>query len=158
MPFAELEIEQITGSIWESLLGLTVECTGEIEASVLPRDRPIMGCVHISGEWNGAVVLQCERTLSEQMTRLMLALGDGTVTREEVLDVVGELTNNVGGNVKALLPGPSTLSLPAVIEGDDYSLRIPGTMPISRLAFKTLGESFFVTLVERDPNAQRFGG
>jgi hypothetical protein len=33
---------------------------------------------------------------------------------EEIADALGELANVVGGNVKAVLPGPSTLGLPEV--------------------------------------------
>ncbi|MBJ7359171.1 hypothetical protein, partial [Nocardioides sp.] len=32
----------------------------------------------------------------------------------ELSDVIGEFANIVGGNVKSLMPGPSTLSLPLV--------------------------------------------
>ena len=33
---------------------------------------------------------------------------------EDVADALGELANVVGGNVKAVLPGPSVLGLPEV--------------------------------------------
>lgn len=35
-------------------------------------------------------------------------------SRQDVGDALGELTNMVGGNLKALLPGPNRLSIPDV--------------------------------------------
>ena len=35
-----------------------------------------------------------------------------------MLDAVGEMANVVGGNVKSLLPGPSTLALPIVVTSE----------------------------------------
>jgi len=65
-------------------------------------------------------------------------------------DATGELSNMVGGNVKALLPQPSRLSLPSVVEGKDYNLRIPGALCISRMVFESQGSPFVVTMHARE--------
>ncbi len=78
----------------------------------------------------------------------MLGLGNQAPSTEETHDALCELTNTFGGNVKALLPGPSALSLPTLVEGDDCSLRIPGTIAVTRLAFRCLDHPFVITLVE----------
>ena len=38
----------------------------------------------------------------------------------------------VGGNIKSLLPAPSTLSIPSVAEGGETSVRMPGATPPGR--------------------------
>jgi CheY-specific phosphatase CheX len=148
MQFAEQEITEITATIWQSLLGMDVEGLGEPPPSQQPANDVVMGCIQITGAWTGALVLQCPWSFAEKMAKIALSLGTETVSREETHDVIGELTNTAGGNIKALLPGPSTLSLPTVVGGDDYSMRVPGTTPITRLSFKCGDESFTLTLLE----------
>ena len=53
-----------------------------------------------------------------------------------------------GGNIKTLLPGPSQLSLPAVVEGSDYRVIVPGSHVVTQLAFECQGEPVKVTLLK----------
>lgn len=53
-----------------------------------------------------------------------------------------------GGNVKALLPGPSLLSLPEMAEEGSPAATFPGDL-VSRLAFAVDGSPLVVTVVER---------
>ena len=71
-----------------------------------------------------------------------------TSVNDDVRDTLGELANMIAGNLKALLPFGVAISMPSVVEGSDYSLRICGGNQASRLTFSSeLGE-FRVTLVE----------
>ena len=149
MQFAAEKISSLFETICQLVLGLSVECMETVD-SELPHDQTLMGCIHISGEWNGALVLQCPLPLARSMTKAMLSLGNEPATAEQTQDVLGEITNTVGGNVKALLPGPSVLSLPAVVEGNDYSLRVPGTLSITRLTFRCLDQPVVLTLLESE--------
>jgi len=49
-----------------------------------------------------------------------------------VRDALGELANMLAGNLKSVLPSGVVLSMPSVIEGSDYSLRICGKRLIER--------------------------
>jgi chemotaxis protein CheX len=72
-----------------------------------------------------------------------------------VADAIGEVANMAGGNVKALLPGPSVLSLPEVA-GEGAASVATGGRPVSRLAFAIDGSPLVVTVVEdpgQDPAA-----
>ena len=53
-------------------------------------------------------------TVARRAARAMFGCGDDEVGDAELADAFGELANQVGGSVKGLLPGPSTLSLPTV--------------------------------------------
>jgi chemotaxis protein CheX len=78
-------------------------------------DDALSSWVEIVGPWNGAVVLTCGRATAEELTRCLLAEHTPPVLdREDIEDALGELANVVGGNVKAVLPGPSVLGLPEV--------------------------------------------
>jgi chemotaxis protein CheX len=67
-----------------------------------------------------------------------------------VRDVLGELTNMIGGNLKCVLTRGIKLSMPAVVDGSDYALRICGAEIRQRLAFQCAEGQFWVmTLTTR---------
>jgi hypothetical protein len=69
----------------------------------------------------------------------------------------GELTNITGGNLKALLPEPCYLSLPAVADGSDYGLWILDSRLRTQLTFNCHDHPFQVTVLERDEPQRRQG-
>ena len=78
----------------------------------------------------------------------MLGVAEAQVTANDARDAVAELCNIIGGSIKALLPGPSHLSLPTVAEGTHYSLRIPRTHVVARLDALSGNEHLQIRLLE----------
>jgi chemotaxis protein CheX len=73
------------------------------------------GAVSVTGEWRGMIAVDLTEASADALARGMLALDEyDELEPVELSDVVGEFANIVGGNVKSLMPGPSTLSLPLV--------------------------------------------
>ena len=71
--------------------------------------------VTISGPWDGAVVLTCAPATAEALAESVLMTRPPTVVDDEdVADALGELANVLGGNIKSVLPGPSSLGLPQI--------------------------------------------
>jgi hypothetical protein len=71
--------------------------------------------VEVVGPWTGSVVLSCLPETATELTRALLGgHAPAELGPEDVEDALGELANVLGGNVKALLPGPSALGLPEV--------------------------------------------
>jgi chemotaxis protein CheX len=73
--------------------------------------------IALHGDWNGRLVLTCDRDVAAQIASAML----GTPAEEElpavdVCDAVGEVLNVVGGSVKGALRGTTALGLPGVHE------------------------------------------
>jgi chemotaxis protein CheX len=78
-------------------------------------DDAISAWVEIVGPWTGSVVLTTARSTAEQLARCLLEEHAPPVLEDEdIEDALGELANVIGGNVKAVLPGPSVLGLPEV--------------------------------------------
>ena len=78
-------------------------------------DDAVSSWVDVVGPWTGAVVLTTGRSTAEQLARCLLKEHAPPVLEaEDIEDALGELANVVGGNVKAVLPGPSALGLPEV--------------------------------------------
>ena len=148
MEFNE-EIAEYTKSICSSMLGLDVEGVSEEESNVT-FESTLTGCIHISGAWQGAVAVQFPIALGREVACIMFGLEDGQSAAGEVEDALGEIANMLGGNLKALLPAPSVLSLPVVIKGQDYEFRVPGAAPINQSWFRSPHGDFAVTLFRHE--------
>jgi chemotaxis protein CheX len=71
--------------------------------------------IELHGDWNGRIVLTCDREVASQITSAMLGTdADEVLTDEDVHDAVGEVLNVVGGSVKGALGGSMSLGLPGV--------------------------------------------
>ena len=106
----EATVTEIAGMAWSALVG-------EEEFLVpLPTPLPadtLSSWVTIAGPWNGTVVVTCGRDTADELTRALLREhAPDVLEAEDVEDALGEIANVVGGNVKAVLPGPSALGLP----------------------------------------------
>lgn len=148
MNIREQDIRDITGAVWTSVL--QSEATG-LPAGVPPEitSMVVTGCVQIGGAWEGAVTIQCSTKLARGAAASMFETDPATTSDDEIQDAVGELANVVGGNIKALLPGPTKLSLPFVVEGTMTALRICDCSAVHTVWFHSMGEAFVVTLLSR---------
>ena len=111
----EATVEAIATEAWVALVGedeVLVPVPGDLPADVLS------AWVDVVGPWTGSVVLTTGRQTAAELTRALLReASPDLLDHEDVADAFGEIANVVGGNVKAALPGPSTLGLPQVGEG-----------------------------------------
>jgi chemotaxis protein CheX len=124
-------IAEITRDIWGSFLSLELEQLPDAGEPL--SGETLTGIVHISGAWDGSVFVEVTRAHAEGAAEAMFAAEPGTLSREEVGDALGELTNMVGGNVKGLLGVTTKLSLPSIAGGESYTLRIPGAEIIDQV-------------------------
>jgi chemotaxis protein CheX len=117
------DVVAIVREVFSSMLALEVS-PSEITAAAAENERKLSASVGIAGEWNGTVTLQCSAETACSLAGAMLAMDPLPDVDDDVKDVLGELANIVAGNIKSRLPGPSSLSLPCVIDGSNYSLEI----------------------------------
>jgi CheY-specific phosphatase CheX len=148
-PIPEEDILAITESIWSAMVGLSVD---RVDPDVV-RQRAgttFAGCVHVTGAWKGAIALHCSESLARRVAAAIFDVDAAVATISQTQDAVGELVNMTGGNLKALLPEPSQLSLPTVAQGRDFTARVPGSRMTGQMAFECQGEPLLVTVLERD--------
>ena len=145
----EPELTEITERVWASLVEAPLLPRQPGQPGPVPGTRTFTGCVQITGAWEGAVTVHCSEALARRLTAAMFMVDPGDTTSEEVSDALGELANMVGGNVKALLPEPCRISLPAVADGMDYRLSVPGARPLTAVTWTCLGDPLMVRLLER---------
>lgn len=142
-------ILSLTPTIWSTTAQLEVHPSPDGHA--LPDTAGTLGaCVHISGAWEGAVVLQCAPGLAARAARVMLHLPSENASAEDMRDALGELANITGGNLKAALPSPSHLSLPVVAQGDDLIVRVLKSRRIAQLAFESEGFPLVISVLMKE--------
>lgn len=143
----EADIRDIVSRIWLTLLDPELVAA---EAADLGRTSAITSFVHLDGAWRGVVMVQCPVGLAMELTTSMFSTyaDDALVGEAEVRDALGEIANMVAGNIKALLPQPCFISLPAVAIGADDAVTVPGTAATATVAFTCVGQPFVVSLLQ----------
>lgn len=145
----ELETRQIcelAETIWSSMLGLTLTPLAEGSRQVFEGDI-VIGCIQITGTWQGALTFQCSGNLARTATSIMFDMPVEEADSDLIQDAVGEITNMLGGNLKGLLPGPSSLSMPAVAEGRSFTLGVCQSQVVEQVSFDCDGEPVLITVL-----------
>ncbi len=137
----------IVQQVFESMMGLQVEDDSQAAAD-LSVGEVSMATICISGGWNGIIIFQSTRKLASKIAQGMFQLDEESISAEETKDAFGEVINMVGGNLKALLPGPSSLSLPNVVLGTDCSWDVPGGTTVLVSLFRSVGEPMSWSVIE----------
>jgi len=145
---------EVVQNIWETMFSMGLETVDE---NFDDRARFVTSCVQISGAWEGVVVLRSSLTLARRLTGIMLDLQEPQGA--DLCDAMGELANLTAGGVQALLPAPSELTPPVVIEGKDYTLVFPRCSIVNEVHFRLQAEALTVTLFEANHDAcPKMGG
>lgn len=140
----EAETQQIVLDVFASMLSMYVE---RVETSPQPDAKVLTAAVYFVGSWKGALRIECTPEQVFEYTKRLLDV-EPTEVNEDVCDAFGELANMIGGNLKAVLPPVVQLSMPSVVRGQDYAMRICKAVTACSLAFHSELGVFRVTLVE----------
>jgi CheY-specific phosphatase CheX len=149
---AQDEIVRLTETIWLStvnLLPTTMTDGATTEPGEAPAAQMLSGIVHITGEHSATVAVQVPHALASRLATSMFALDGSEPSAEDLQDALGEIANITGGNIKALLEGECSLTLPVVIEGSSYRVRVPGGEVVNRVQFECDGLPFVVSVIAR---------
>ena len=109
------DVAAIAADVWACYLG-DRDALRATASSDGPCCDGYVATVGITGAWTGRVVLELAPGTAERIARIMLATD--RVSTADVSDALGELVNIIGGNLKGLVPQPSVLGLPLVLEAD----------------------------------------
>jgi chemotaxis protein CheX len=117
----DAEIAQIVQSIFSSMLNIEAV---RVEDNASPSEDSMLATIQITGKWVGSVMVSMPASTSRAAASAMLMMPAAEVSAADEQDVAAELVNMIGGNIKGLLPGPSSLSLPTVIVGKEVEVRM----------------------------------
>ena len=143
------DVAQIVREVFSSMLALEVEpIDGEI--SLEPIGSAVAGSVGVTGATDCLISMEMQEEAARAVAGAMFGLEAPDVSDDDIADAVGELTNMVGGNIKSLLPEPSTLSLPVVAHGRIPTLKVVGGKQLLNQTFLS-GEYPVVVIVWNRP-------
>ena len=136
---------------WAATLGFQVERRVSEEFSAT---GAFTVSVRITGAWDGKVRLLCPDPLARLIAGAIFQLDADKVGHDEIVDALSEITHIVGGNLKALLPQPVTLSLPALENPSSWTETTPELQVASQLTLVADGHTFVATLLGNIPAGQ----
>jgi chemotaxis protein CheX len=143
------EILGITRDVWESFTGRAIDVA---DGQAHPGGGDVtVGCVTVTGAWQGSVLLACPAQLARLAAAAMFDLPAEQLDDREVADALGELTNMVGGNIKSLIPGPSRLSMPAVTVGASPTVKPPRAALVTTVSLACEGLPLTVSVWREGP-------
>jgi chemotaxis protein CheX len=141
-------IAELTAMIWSTTLNMEMLPSDDTDPEGWPFPS-VEAQVHITGSWNGVVAIHTSEQLAARVARQMLNLGRRNPTAEDIQDAFGEVANMTGGNIKGLMSeSDAVMSLPSVVMGRDYSVRVPRTRQVAHYTFRCGDDPFVITLLE----------
>ncbi|MBS1818606.1 MAG: chemotaxis protein CheX [Acidobacteria bacterium] len=141
------DIFELTSLIWSTTLGMDVQPLAP-DAATWPVPS-VEAQVHITGTWRGVVVLHTSEALAAKVAHQMLNLGRRSATAEDIQDAFGEVANMTGGNIKGLLSdADARMSLPSVVRGRDYTVRVPRAQELVRATLSCQDEPLIITVLQ----------
>lgn len=141
-------VKKSVTDVFSTMLSLDADLFPSDGSVMVTDEEKYMGHVGLAGKVAGAVCLIFSKELASFLAASMLGLEPEEVAPEEVRDVIGELCNMVGGNIKSRLCDMGytcALTIPSITSGKNFNFQ-PLKDPIHRsYAFKT---NDFVWLLE----------
>lgn len=141
----EDELAQIVQVVFETMLNLEV---WQCPVPWFPGPDRLIASVHLSGEWSGEVLLECDRRQAQSLAGRYLSIIPPDTMHEVVRDVLGELANMIGGNIKCVLMRGIQLSLPSVVEAGGDRPRRSRVGNLHHLSFQCAEGIFWVTAAD----------
>ena len=86
------------------------------------------GVIGISGARKGGIFVTASSSMLKELASLILESDD--VAPDEILDMVGELTNTIAGNVRREFGSSFMISVPIIVEGRPQDLRLQIKPPV----------------------------
>jgi chemotaxis protein CheX len=117
------QIEEVAQCVFETMLDMRL--SADVDSLGLKRED-LLATIQITGAFMGSVILGLSSEAAIGAAATMLNVPSEDVTHADERDVAAELVNMIGGNLKSLLPGPSLLSLPAVLDGRQTDFHVHG--------------------------------
>jgi chemotaxis protein CheX len=107
------EMAPIVASVFETMLDME---TAPADSAWSPDPSRLIASVRLAGAWNGVIELECDRRQACRFAFRFLRDDDPDDPGAMSRDVLGELINMIGGNLKCALASGMALSSPSVAE------------------------------------------
>ena len=133
------EMAPIVSAVFETMLDMEASRT---ETAWSPGPDRVIASISLSGEWNGVIDLECDHRQACRFAARFLRDDDPPCVMAR--DVLGELINMIGGNLKCALTSGIALSSPSIAED---TARGASGGPEHHVAFRCSEGTFWVGLL-----------
>lgn len=129
-------VQSATIDVYQSMVGLTVEpIDGDETASLAVEPEGVTVSVRFSGAFEGVLHMTYDESLAKNVTFTMMGEMPPSLSDPGIGDVLGELANMIGGNLKGKLAGKglSCQNLPPqIVANRDFApASIPGGVSLT---------------------------
>ena len=110
----------------------------EDDSRSISEDQRIVGAVNLGGRVMGSIIIQVSEDFSRTMTGAMTGDEPEEVEREDIIDVISEVCNIVGGSLKSKFCDAGLiceLSPPSFTTGSDFKIESLNTVRHERYVF-----------------------
>lgn len=133
--------------VFYTMLSMEIESIQEIPPDFREEKRTV-GTVSFAGDVHGLFNIQVNDNFARIMTAAMLGIEEDEVgDQEEVFDVIRELSNIIGGNLKSAFVDEGlacVLSTPAITNGLDFRVETLNIIKLQRFLFHVHGHTIIV--------------
>ena len=133
--------------VFYTMLSMEIESIQEVPADFREEKRTV-GTVSFAGDVHGLFNIQVNDTFARKMAAAMLGIEENEIgDEEEVFDVIRELSNIIGGNLKSSFVDVGlscVLSTPAITNGLDFRVEALNIIKIQRFLFHVEGHTIIV--------------
>jgi len=142
----ESQLFELMQSTWTSMIGLPISTDPLAPDELLYQS--ITAFVPIAGAWRGFVVFQPSMVAAARAAAAIMRVAPADLQPADIQETVAEICNILGGGIKSLLPDPSSLALPLVMQGASHETRLPMTRLLLRTRYLADGEPINVSIFE----------
>lgn len=131
-------IKAATKDVFDTMLSMSVDET-DGGPEMLKDSERIVGSVSFAGEAMGNIRIHVSNEFAKKITATMLGMEEEDIEDDEdIYDVIGELSNMIGGDLKSRLCDagfPCQLSIPSTTIGKDFKIESLGWSRLEKFAF-----------------------
>ena len=140
-----------TKAIFKTMLGLELTVQATDKAGGFQPGHDVTGIIGLAGSIEGTIVVSLEKEVAFAAADTFIGERP-TAINSDVLDLVGELANMIGGGAKDRLSIPGViLGLPTTVSGNDYKISFKPDVEIETVQFKSPSGSLTVQIAMRQP-------
>lgn len=125
--------------VFYTMMNMEVENIAEVPPEFREEKRTV-GMVSFAGDVQGVFIIQVNDDFARAMTAAMIGMEEDEIeSQEEVYDVIRELSNIIGGNLKSSFVDVGlqcVLSTPAITNGLDFRVEALNIIKTQRFLFK----------------------
>jgi flagellar motor switch protein FliN len=144
--------------VYYTMLSMEIESIREVPSDFREEKRTV-GTVSFAGDVHGMFNIQVNDSFARTMTAAMLGVEEDEIeSEEEVFDVIREMSNIIGGNLKSAFVDVGlscVLSTPSITNGLDFRVEALNIIRTQRLLFNCNGQTIIIDAgIKKDDDAE----